>query len=46
MLFLRVCGVPWRLISIDDLVQMAEGGAELEQKLLRWKSRIKMRSRG
>ena len=28
----------WRLLSTDDLVQVAEGGAEFEQKLLRWKS--------
>ena len=29
MLFLRVRGVPWRLLSTDDLVQVADGGAEL-----------------
>ena len=40
MLFLRVCGVPWRLISTNDLVQVAEGGAKLEQKLLRWKNEV------
>ena len=35
-----------RLLSSDDLVQAAEGWAELGQKLLGWKSGMKMGSGG
>ena len=34
-------GLQWELLYVDDLVLMAESEAELKQKRLRWKTRMK-----